>query len=148
MKRFKFTLLAASYSDGKIEVKRPFTITLPADCDRIESFRNPSFKEESVDGSGVNVVPEKSVPIIGNRPQSTAPPPEGHGEEGPEIDVILGINGINAMHITNLKKATYFHVKTVLDEEDPIAALCGVEKVAEAMAKKILAACKAVGEEE
>ena len=147
MKRFKFTLLAATYSDGKIEVKRPFTITLPGDSDRIESFRNPSFKEESVDGSGVRVVSERPVPIIGNPPKSTSPPQQGHGEEGPEIDVILG-NGINKKHIVNLKKATYFHVSTVLAEEDPITALCGVEGIGKAMAEKILAACKAVGEEE
>jgi len=148
MKQFKFTLLAASYSDGKIEVKKPFTITLPADSDRIERFRNSSFKEQSVDGSGVPVVSERIVPIIGNPPKSTSPPQQGAGEEGPEIDVILEYEGINKAHIAKLKGATYFHVKTVLDENDPIDALTSIDGIGKATADKILAACQAVGEEE
>ena len=146
MTLFKFTCLAAHYSGPGISgVDKGFKITLAGDSPRIEFFRNSSFKEESVDGSGVRVVSERPVPVIGNRPQSTAPPQQGAGEDGPEIDVILG-NGINKTHIVNLKKATYFHVSTVLAEEDPITALCGVEGVAKAMAEKILAACEAVGE--
>lgn len=148
MKRYKFTLLAAHYSGGGIEVERPFEITLPADDDRIESFRNLSFKEQSVDGSGVPVVSERQVPIIGNPPKSTSPPQQGAGEEGPEIDVILEYEGINKAHIVKLKGATYFHVKTVLDEDDPIDALTTIDGIGEAMADKILAACKAVRDEE
>lgn len=148
MKLYKFTCLAASYAGPGISgVVKGFVTTLPEDDPNIESFRNPSFKEESVDGSGVNVIPSKPVPIIGNPPKSTAPPKEGGGEEGPEIDVILG-NGINKKHITILKKATYFHVKTVLDEDDPVEALCGIDGIGQAMAEKILAACEAVGEQE
>lgn len=147
MKRFKFTLLAATYSGGQIEVTRPFSLILPADDPRIESFRNPSFKEEPVDGSGVRVVSERSVPVIGNTPKSTSPPQQGDGEEGPEIDVILG-NGINRTHIAKLKAATYFYVKNVVDEDEPIDALCGIEGIGQTMAEKILAACEAVGEKE
>lgn len=148
MKQYKFTLLAATYSNGTIEVKKPFEITLPADSDRIEFFRNPSFKEQSVDGSGVPVVSERQVPIIGNPPKSTSPPQEGAGEEGPAIGVILEYEGINKAHIAKLEGATYFHVKTVLDEDDPIDALTTIDGIGEAMAEKILAACEAVGEEE
>lgn len=148
MKRFKFTLLAAVYSGGGIEVTKPFELILPADDPRIEFFRNPSFKEVSVDGSGVPVVSERKVPVIGNPPKSTSPPQQGHSEEDPEIDAILEYEGINKAHIVKLKGATYFHVKTVLDEADPIDALCSIDGIGEAMAEKILAACQAVGDKE
>lgn len=148
MKRYKFILLAAHYSGGGIDVTKPFELILPADDPRIESFRNPSFKEESVDGSGVPVVSERQVPIIGNPPKSASPPQQGAGEEGPAIGVILEYEGINKAHIAKLEGATYFHVKTVLDEDDPIDALTTIDGIGEAMAEKILAACQAVREEE
>lgn len=150
MKQYRFTLLANHYSGPGIEVDKPFFVILGEDSPRIEKFRNPSFKEQSVDGTGAIVPYNRPVEKIGPPPKSTGP---AGTDEGPPIEVILGnINTQIADEdkratadralIAKLKEHNYDFVGDVLDEEKPVEALCTIDKIGDATAEKILTACE------
>ncbi len=150
MKQYRFTLLANHYSGRGIEVNKPFSVVLGEDDPRIEQFRNPSFEEQSVDGTGAIIPFKRPVQKIGPPPGSTGP---SGTNEGPAIEVIVGnINTQIADEkkraiadealVANLKKHNYDFVADVLDEEKPVEALCMIDKIGDATAEKILTACE------
>ena len=150
MKQYRFTLLANHYSGPGIEVDKPFSVILGEDDPRIERFRNPSFKEQSVDGTGAVLQFARPVQKIGPPPKSTGPP---GADEGPAIEVIVGsVNTQIADEkkrakadkalIAKLQEHNYDFVGDVLDEENPVEALCMIDKIGDVTAEKILAACQ------
>jgi hypothetical protein len=86
-KRFKFTLLAATYAAQGIAVTKPFSVVLPESDPRIELFRCGAFKEESVDASGVKMAPPNPLAVDLRLPDDDAGFDEAEPDETPIGDI-------------------------------------------------------------
>ena len=118
MQGFKFTLLAASYTNRRGTYEKPFSITLPEDDPRISEFRgNRSFREE---------------PVTLSEPAETAPEPVKSG---------IALEAILDEPIAVLLKENGFETaEQVMDTtKDDLLEIKGI---GEATADKVLAACE------
>lgn len=128
--RFRFKLLAQSYSAPGVNVQRPFEITMDGNDDRIANFRNRSFEETPLDGDGPPMAADM----------------DGGSSDGAGSIEDLAAHGIKAATIALLVGAEYELIEDVLgegdDDDEIIAALTDVAGIGVPTATTILAACK------
>lgn len=118
MQGFKFTLLAASYTNRRGTYEKPFSIVLPEDDPRIGEFRgNRSFREE---------------PVTLSEPAETVLEPVKNG---------IALETILEEPIAELFKENGFETaEQVMDAtRDDLLAIKGI---GEATADKVIAACE------
>jgi len=118
MQGFRFTLLAASYTNRRGTYEKPFSITLPENDPRIGEFRdNRSFSEE---------------PVTLSEPAEAVPEPV-------KIGIALGTILDEPIAVL-LKENGFETAEQVMDTTK--ADLLAIKGIGEATADKVIAACE------
>lgn len=139
-KQYKFTLKSAAYSGPGINVRQPFSVTLPEDSPRINLFRNQSFEEKPVPGTGTPVNLAAASGARGAADDMTEP-------EGLDVLVQYGVPG-NKVKLLKDTDA-YEYPSDILDEsetgnkDEVVEALVKIKGIADATAIIIHDACVA-----
>lgn len=145
MKRFKFTLVAVSYSANGIDIQnlsgqKPFEVILSADDPRIELFRNKAFKETPVEG--LAPAASSSETATGDESVDKTVDKTGAGADMP-IDTLIG-DDVKKQTVDLLKENGHQVVADVLSEGlEGLMAIVGIGK---ATAEKLMTAATAAVE--